>query len=292
VIQFVRRSKLPPSELPPKDTDSTDARHFPTFLTSAQVPAAQPQAQPAPKGPSVNPNDVYKNDDWIEGVVAPNVFQVFSGMQGDVNQAINSLSNAGDEVSKLAARINGLLETNDDQITRIVDKTEQTLDTFQKALANFDDVFGNPQVRENLRKSIDELPLLLSDTRSAMGTIRTTVESVDRNLVNLEGITGPLGERGEEIVTRADQALARLDTFLAEMSDFGQKLNSGEGSLGKIMRDPDLYQSLLGASRNLEQITCQLKPIVADARVFADKIARHPEVLGVRGAISRSPGTK
>ena len=33
-------------------------------------------------------------------------------------------------------------------------------------------------------------------------------------------------------------------------------------------------------------------PVVADARVFADKIARHPELLGVRGALQRSPGTK
>ena len=35
-----------------------------------------------------------------------------------------------------------------------------------------------------------------------------------------------------------------------------------------------------------------LPPIVNDARVFTDKIARHPEVLGVRGAIKKSPGIK
>jgi hypothetical protein len=32
--------------------------------------------------------------------------------------------------------------------------------------------------------------------------------------------------------------------------------------------------------------------VVRDARVFSDKIARHPELLGVRGAIQRNPGTK
>jgi hypothetical protein len=32
--------------------------------------------------------------------------------------------------------------------------------------------------------------------------------------------------------------------------------------------------------------------IVDDVRVFTDKIARHPEQLGVRGAIDRRPGLK
>jgi phospholipid/cholesterol/gamma-HCH transport system substrate-binding protein len=147
-------------------------------------------------------------------------------------------------------------------------------------------------VREDLRKSIAELPQLLTDTRGTMNSMRTTVESVDRNMRNLEGFTGPLGDRGEQIVTRVDRAITSLDDLLGELSDFGKKLNSGQGSLGRIMSDPDLYQNLNKAAQNIAQITCELRPIVNDARVFADKIARHPELLGVRGAIQRSPGTK
>jgi phospholipid/cholesterol/gamma-HCH transport system substrate-binding protein len=173
-----------------------------------------------------------------------------------------------------------------------VNKTEQTLDSFQRSLANVEDVFGDEKVRDSLKQAISRLPELFEDTRGAIATIRTTVESVDRNLTNLEGLTGPLGERGEHIVSRVDEAVVRLDELLSEMSDFGRKLNSGEGSLGQLMRNPELYQHLSGAVRNIEQITRELKPILADARVFSDKIARHPELLGVRGAIQKSPGTK
>jgi phospholipid/cholesterol/gamma-HCH transport system substrate-binding protein len=285
VIQFIRRGKLPPNERPPAETTSSP----PETRTSATQPTATTRqiAMGAEK-----PEDRLRDGDYIEGSVAPNVFQVFSSMEGDLGTAITSLTNAGDEVGKLAARVNNLLEANDEQITRIVGKTEQTLDAFQRAMGHFDDLFGSDEVRENLRKSIEGLPELLTDTRSAMGTIRTTVESVDRNLRNLEGLTGPLGERGEEIVGRVDESVARLDDLLGVLSEFGRNLNSGEGSLGRIMRDPELYQHLNATARNLEQITCQLKPILADARVFSDKIARHPEVLGVRGAIQKSPGTK
>lgn len=285
VIQFVRRGKLPPTERPPASTSTPTNQ----TLTAMVQPAPQ---QPQETIGAEKPGDRLRDGDYIEGTVAPNVFQVFSSMEGDLSTAINSLSNAGDEVGKLAKRINNLLESNDEQISRIVDKTEQTLNSFQQAMGNFDDIFGKPEVRENMRKSIDALPELLTDTRNAMGTIRTTVESVDRNLRNMEGITGPLGERGSDIVERVDQSVTRLDELLGTLSEFGRNLNSGEGSLGRIMRDPELYQHLNATARNMEQITCQLKPILADARVFSDKIARHPEVLGVRGAIQKSPGTK
>jgi phospholipid/cholesterol/gamma-HCH transport system substrate-binding protein len=46
------------------------------------------------------------------------------------------------------------------------------------------------------------------------------------------------------------------------------------------------------AAKNIDELTRQLKPILDDARVFSDKIARHPESLGVRGVIDRKPGIK
>lgn len=310
VIQFVKRVRPPTTETSPTATPPTGAPRAAAPPGAAPPgtgpPDAVPQtktADPAADAPSAQkaaaakappePADALLQDgDFIQGSVAPSPVQVITNLEGNLSVAIDSLSNAGNEVGKLATYINKMLADNDQQITRIVNKAEQTLDTFQRALANVDDVIGNEKVREDLRVAISELPQLLTDTRGAMNTVRTTVESVDRNLRNLEGFTGPLGDRGEEIVNRADQAIARLDDMLGEMSDFGKKLNSGEGSLGQLMRNPDLYQHLNAAAKNIEQITCQMKPILADARVFSDKIARRPELLGVRGALERSPGTK
>ena len=221
VIQFVARPRPPTPTTP-----SARLKH------AVRKVAAEEPAVPAEK-----PDDLVKDGDFIEGTVAPNAFQVIGNLEGELSQAINSMANAGSEVGKLASSINKILAGNYEQIARIVKKTDDTLDSFQRSLANIDDVLGNETVRENLKKTIAELPQLLTATRSAVTTIRTTVESVDRNLTNLEGLTGPLGERGEEIVTHVDQALSRLDGLLTEMSDFGRKLNSGEGSFGQLMRN-------------------------------------------------------
>ena len=73
---------------------------------------------------------------------------------------------------------------------------------------------------------------------------------------------------------------------------FTRALNESEGTLGRLLRDPLLYDEPAQAAANVNRITKQLRPIVNDVRVFTDKIARHPEQLGVRGALDRRPGLK
>jgi phospholipid/cholesterol/gamma-HCH transport system substrate-binding protein len=69
-----------------------------------------------------------------------------------------------------------------------------------------------------------------------------------------------------------------------------QGLNDPNGSLGQLISNPEVYQHLSRALKNVDEITRDLKPVIEDARVFSDKIARHPEVLGVRGALHPSVG--
>jgi phospholipid/cholesterol/gamma-HCH transport system substrate-binding protein len=290
VIQFVRRPPgTSPAPAPSYSGAANDSSPIPNTLTAqveGQPPAVPPQTASPPETEEVQPGE------FIEGTVAPNAFQVISNLEAELGTAVGALSSAGTEVGKVASNINRILETNNDQIGRIVNKTETTLDSFQRALGNVEDVFGDEQVRANIKSMLNDMPDLMTDTRTTINTIRTTVESVDRNLRNLEGFTGPLGERGESMVTRIDQTLLRLDDVLSEFSDFGKKLNQGEGSLGMLIRNPELYQHLNSAACNIEKLTRDLQPILADVRVFSDKIGRHPELLGVRGAIQKSPGTK
>jgi len=286
VIQFIRTSAAQPvqSAAPAAEAAMRARDGEETILTAAQE-GGQPGQLPAP-------DQEIKPGDYIEGTVAPNPFQVLGNMQGDLSEAIKALSNAGTEVSKLAGNVNKVLESNDDQINRIISETETAISTFQTAMNNINDVIGDPKVRENLKQVVDNLPKLFEDSRSTVNTMRSTLEGVDRNMRNLEGFTAPLGERGEEIIARIDRTTSSLDELLGIMSDFGRKLNSGQGSFGKFMTDPELYNSLVASAKNVECVTQELKPIISDVRVFTDRIARHPELLGVRGAIQRNPGTK
>jgi len=174
----------------------------------------------------------------------------------------------------------------------MVKKTETALDSFSAAMNNINDVMGDPQAREKMKATMDALPDMITELRATVKGISGTIDTADRNLRNLEGFTRPLGERGEEMIAQVDRTIGRLDEVLQQAALFTKALNQSDGTLGKLVRDPKVYDDLAQASANVNRLTRELRPIVDDVRVFTDKIARHPEQLGVRGALERRPGVK
>jgi phospholipid/cholesterol/gamma-HCH transport system substrate-binding protein len=104
-------------------------------------------------------------------------------------------------------------------------------------------------------------------------------------LQNLEGLTGPLGEHGADIVNRLDSSLEQFDDVMNQFHIFTNRLNSQDGTIGQLMNNPSLYNNLNRAALNIERVTTQLQPIMGDIRVFSDKIARDPAQLGLAGAL-------
>ena len=243
-------------------------------------------------GRVVPPRQRISKDEVLAGAVSRDPFEVFATLEPKLGTALESLTQAGDSVSKLSANLDRLLLGEDDKFAKMVQKTEAALDAFSLAMNNINDVMGDPTARARLRETLTTLPEVISDLRATVRGIGTTVDSADRNLRNLEGLTKPLGERGAGMVAQVDRTIGRLDEVLQQAAFFTKALNESEGTLGKLVRDPKVYEDLAQAAANVKGLTRDLRPIVDDVRVFTDKIARHPEQLGVRGALDRRPGVK
>jgi phospholipid/cholesterol/gamma-HCH transport system substrate-binding protein len=149
-----------------------------------------------------------------------------------------------------------------------------------------------PRERGQLRRALEDLPQVMQDVRQAVQSMQRAADLAQKNLENMEGFTRPLGEQGEELFRNINQSARKLDSVLDDVGAFTRSLNSSQGSLNRLVNDPELYQRLNAVACNLQELTHDLRPVVKDARVFADKIARHPEKIGVRGVIERSSGVK
>ena len=231
-------------------------------------------------------------DETLVGAVSRDPFEVFATLEPKMGSALDALAEASAAVTKLSGNLDKLLLGEDDTFEKMVRKTESALDAFSLAMANINDVMGDPNARAKLKETLNGLPDVLADLRTTVKGIGTTVDSADRNLRNLEGLTRPLGEQGEGMVAQVNQTIGRLDEVLQQAALFTKALNESQGTLGKLVRDPKVYDDLAQAAANVNGLTKELRPIVNDVRVFADKIARHPEQLGVRGALDRRPGLK
>lgn len=260
-------------------------RITPSLLGDAQLNFIRPIGEELAK-------ELVKDGDQLQGVVSRDPIQVIGDLQGNLAEAINSVANTSEEMGRLIRQFGDLFERNEERINTIIAKAEGSMDVFQETLQNANELMADPQVKEAFKDVARQLPQLLQETRETIGRVNQTVASADRNLQNIEGFTRPLGQRGQYVVAELEQGAEKLNRLMNEMLMFSEALNSQQGSLGQLINNPDLYQNLNQAANNMAELTRQLRPIVTDARTFSDKIARHPELLGVRGAIQRSPGTK
>jgi phospholipid/cholesterol/gamma-HCH transport system substrate-binding protein len=163
-------------------------------------------------------------------------------------------------------------------------------------MRSLENVLGDEELSTKLRQSLDQLPDFLNETRQTMTVARTTFGEFQRvskkaeaNLDNLEEFTRPLAQRGAELIENVDESTRNLNELLVQLVAFSEALNSGQGTLGKLVYDDEVYGKINRLVGNAEDLSRRLRPIVEDVRIFTDKIARDPRQLGLSGALSPRP---
>jgi ABC-type transporter Mla subunit MlaD len=261
-------------------------------LAQQQKTIRDAQPAPAPAAPPRRAADVpVPEGATVQGRVGAGPLESLEALQDDFKRAAEALTAAGGEVGGLARNLNQLLGRNEQQIERIISQADRALSSFELAMNSVNDILGDPELRDNLKRTLRDLPTLLQQTQQAIGSIEGAMRLVDSNLRNLEGFTGPLGQRGDAIVGNIDSSIAQLNQLLAQLELFSRSLNSREGTLGQLINNREIYDQLNMAAANVNDLTKELRPIVEDVRIFTDKISRHPGVI-LRDAVKPGSGTK
>ncbi len=135
----------------------------------------------------------------------------------------------------------------------------------------------------------------MRDFRVTMQELRVVLDSANKNFRDLEGFTQPLGQNGPRIVNSILETTEGLDRMVEELNVFTQALSSREGTLGQLIHDRQVYENLNRLIHNANQVvlqvndlTLRLRPVVNDARIFMDKVAREPGRV-VTGGLNPSP---
>jgi phospholipid/cholesterol/gamma-HCH transport system substrate-binding protein len=236
------------------------------------------------------PDSEVEPGETLPGLVAPDSTRVLSNLQQNLTTTIGSVDVASKDIHDVLSRLSRLLEANEQEVTKVISQSQKTLDLMQEALRNANGVLGDPVVRGNFAKSMDRLPKAIEDTDKAATELQCVARAFSDAMVDVRGITRPMSERSASVMFHMDESAKKLDEVMDQMCRFSRDLNNPQGTVGQLVHDRELYQHLNHASRNVEQLTRELGPIIDDLRTFSDKISRHPEVLGVRGAIQRNSG--
>jgi phospholipid/cholesterol/gamma-HCH transport system substrate-binding protein len=160
----------------------------------------------------------------------------------------------------------------EEQVADIAGKLADTLDQAQTALTGAEQMLsketadnvreGSAEARSLLRKlsgTVTEqrgelLALSKSLRRSAEGLEKTaTGPEIDRTVKRIDA----LATRVDEIATTLDRSSKSLETVLG-------RLERGEGTLGKLSKDEELYDNLNSSARKLREVGDRIDSLITD----------------------------
>lgn len=133
---------------------------------------------------------------------------------------------------------------------------------------------------------------LIKESRAVVKQVSETLTRTDEVLTNLQTATKPLAERAPSVMRNLDESSVRINQISFNLAEFTKHLNQPNGTLQKLVSDPALYNNVNNLAVGLSRSAGRLDAILRDLELFADKVARHPELLGVSGAVNPSSGLK
>ena len=237
------------------------------------------------------------------------VFEMIGSLETDVRatlltiqEAGQSIRAAGESVNLLASDVRGLVG-DDGEIRNLSNRVGRVVDEIEITVKDVNGILSDPEIRAALRESIQRLPVIMRDAEESIAKIRSAVdgidgigesarravEAVERTAGNIEQFTEPFAANSEQLVASIQKTLEDLDATILQVSTFGEQLNRGDGTLRKLIEDDELYWQVKRVLDNVELATVKIRPILDDARVLSDKLARDPRQLGIKGALDRRP---
>jgi ABC-type transporter Mla subunit MlaD len=200
--------------------------------------------------------------------------------------------------SAVAERVDNLIQTNQDKLVRGLDQATDVLQRLSSVLSeenqkNFTATLRAVQAAstnfDSVVRNSDEF--IREGTKTAR-RFQETLNQTDQVMTNLNQATRPLAERGDRIMRNLDMSLEQINRTFGALGEAIMPLSRSEGTLQKFLSDPSLYNNLNAAACMVTRVLPRVDRILADVEVFADKIARHPESLGIGGAVRPSAGLK
>jgi phospholipid/cholesterol/gamma-HCH transport system substrate-binding protein len=220
-------------------------------------------------------------------------------------ETIPALRQTNDEIlvasrnwGSLGERLNILLQTNEEQLVKALENTNEALRRIVGVLndenqRNLSAALKNVRAgSENLDSISRNTDAMLKESRKTLDRVNQSLNRTDEVLTNLQQATKPMADRSASVMKNLDESTDKLNRTVSELREVLRAVGQGDGTFRRLISDPALYNNLNDAACMLVRIMPRLDRILHDVEVFADKIARHPESLGIGGVVKPSAGLK
>ena len=157
----------------------------------------------------------------------------------------------------------GMLESVTSGLKPLENRIYKTLSGLDTLLYNFNSIL-NDTTKRDLKEAIASLNKTMNSFEEASANLDAILSEnkpkLDSTFTYLETTTGNLAQFSDSLSQVDIKALASsLEETLNSFHSVMAKIDNGEGSIGKLIHDEELYNNLEGASKELEELLRDFK---------------------------------
>lgn len=161
-----------------------------------------------------------------------------------------------------------------DPISQKVQAMMSSIDRMVNGISSFWDTSATSELEASMREvkiairkfgnAANEIEGLLVDERIRFSRIMSNVEAITLNLKNsndsVKAIVGNVKQITDDLVTSDfKEVINNAKTALAHFNATLNAANSGEGTLGKLLKDETLYKELINTNKELQNLVNDLQ---------------------------------
>ncbi|MFY1047942.1 MlaD family protein [Chryseobacterium sp. GP-SGM7] len=178
---------------------------------------------------------IAKDGDTLQGAFKLGMMNSLSSQVGPVKDQLQTVLH---RVDSLMANANQVMNAqNREEIKVLLHNLNKTVGALETTAGSVNRLVGNNDPK--LQKVLDEASLTMKSGKVTLDKYGNLAESIDTKQLN--------------------QTIANLDQTVGKLNNVVSGIDKGEGSLGKIMKDDQLYNNLNSASTNLNSLIEDMK---------------------------------
>jgi phospholipid/cholesterol/gamma-HCH transport system substrate-binding protein len=175
--------------------------------------------------------------------------EIEGGLKEEVNKQVLPLKNKAEELISSIDSVMTVITTVLDQDAReslssSLRSINRTFSTMELAMVKLDSV---------IYKNDNRISTILMNVESITTNLHNNNELISNALINFEAISDSLAKSNiKSTINNLDKSLSNFDKIL-------QKVENGDGTLGLLLNDKEMYDNLTSASKQLDLLIEDMK---------------------------------
>jgi phospholipid/cholesterol/gamma-HCH transport system substrate-binding protein len=182
-------------------------------------------------------------------------------MQIELDNTSTEAAKSGDTLQSSVEE--GLIELVNEKLTPLKDKISNAVVEIDTLLTSINYVF-DVNTRNNLRNSFKNLnetfTTLNLSTKKIEGVLNSNTDNINSTIENFRTTSDNLSKMSDTLSKiEFNRIVQNADETLLNLKEISNKLKNGDGSLGKLMNDDQMYINLENATKELEELLSDVK---------------------------------